>query len=341
MNRVAITIVLWNSAQDIERCIRSIIDQTYTDWELHLLDNDSSDDTRDRIAGFTDARIRPLVRQAENIGFAQAQNILLLSTSAPYALVLNPDTQLTPTFLEKLVDALDHKSVAGSASGLLVRADRGTDGIWDTTRVDSAGLWLHVTHRVTERFRERAADALSGPSLEFVFGGSGAATLYRRVALDATAIIRNGAKEFFDGSYGSYKEDVDLAYRLQLRGWSALCVGEARALHVRHLRGPRDVSAVGILHWLKGGSPAEHRLRLLSYRNHLSFLITTATYPSIGRFLATCLTETGKVIVLLLTNPSRLLGWVDLWKQRSWLREKRRQVRTEPFFPRAPWPPYH
>src|SRR5258706_426452 len=64
-----------------------------------------------------------------------------------------------------------------------------------------------------------------------IFGPSGAAALYRRKALDDTAI--DG--QYFDEDFFAYREDADLAWRCRLLGWNAIYVPGAVALHRRRV----------------------------------------------------------------------------------------------------------
>ena len=65
--------------------------------------------------------------------------------------------------------------------------------------------------------------------LQYVFGASGAAALYRRPMLEEVSL----GGEYFDEDFFTYREDADLAWRAQLLGWKALYVPHAVASHER------------------------------------------------------------------------------------------------------------
>ena len=67
----------------------------------------------------------------------------------------------------------------------------------------------------------------------WVFGGTAAAILLRREALDDVAYPDN---EFFAESFFAYREDAELAWRLQLRDWRCLYTPSAVAAHRRGFR---------------------------------------------------------------------------------------------------------
>ena len=66
-----------------------------------------------------------------------------------------------------------------------------------------------------------------------MFGGTGAATIFRRLALND---VRYPDGAFFPPSFFCYREDAELAWRLQWRDWRCLYVPTARALHRRGFR---------------------------------------------------------------------------------------------------------
>ena len=70
--------------------------------------------------------------------------------------------------------------------------------------------------------------------MEYVFGASAAAALYRR---EMVADISDGAN-FFDPDFFAYREDADVAWRAQLLGWRCLYVPAAVGYHVRTVNPP-------------------------------------------------------------------------------------------------------
>jgi GT2 family glycosyltransferase len=85
-----------------------------------------------------------------------------------------------------------------------------------------------------QRHLDRGADQPDSgqfESFEEVFGPSGAAAMYRRSALDDTAI----GGQYFDEDFFAYREDADLAWRCRLLGWTSIYVPAAVALHGRRV----------------------------------------------------------------------------------------------------------
>src|SRR5206468_7007440 len=121
----------FNSAGDIAACLESLQRQTFLDFQTHLLDNASSDDTLKIIEPF---EIDDLTRSPVNLGFCKAHNELARRFPSDYVLFLNPDTELRPRFIGELVQALDARPDAASASGKLIRMDGKT--------IDSTGILM-------------------------------------------------------------------------------------------------------------------------------------------------------------------------------------------------------
>src|SRR5690349_15398819 len=115
---VAVTIVTYNSSRFIRRCLDSVLEQTYPSLEIVVVDNASSDGTRDILETF-ESRCRILYND-ENTGFAAGQNQAIASTESDWVLTLNPDVLMTPGFISHLAEAGQADSRIGTACGKLL-----------------------------------------------------------------------------------------------------------------------------------------------------------------------------------------------------------------------------
>lgn len=215
---VSLVTVTFNSAEELPGLLSSISSAGDLFGEVVAVDNASDDGSADMFGQATDkARV---IRNSENVGFAAAVNEGLRATSSDFVLLVNPDVSFGPEFVERLAGALMDNPQAGSAAPLLMRPDGVT--------VDSAGLVLHRNRKAKDRGQDRPLT--SGLMRRGrVFGPCGAAAMYRRSALEDAGV--DG--EVFDESFFAYKEDVDLAWRMNLLGWDALYVPEAVGTHAR------------------------------------------------------------------------------------------------------------
>jgi GT2 family glycosyltransferase len=223
-------VVVHDHAGTIAACLAALASQRVAPNHVVVIDNGSSDGSLAGAAAIP-ADLQPeLVRWDENRGFAAAANEAIRRTHAPWVLALNPDCRLDPDCLTELLAAAGRWPHAGAACGLLQRA-RGA-ALEPAGLVDSAGMVMTPSGRHLDR---GAGRVLRSAWLEpaWVFGASGAAALYRREALDDVAYADG---EVFDERFFAYREDADLAWRLQRRGWSCLYWPAARGWHARGLK---------------------------------------------------------------------------------------------------------
>ena len=111
---VSVGIPTCNRAKTLKKAIRSVLDQSFRDFELSVLDNSSTDDTPEVVKSFDDARIR-YVRNEENLGMMLNFNQCLKSFRGRYCAFLGSDDYWLPGFLESMVEVLDKNPSVGIA----------------------------------------------------------------------------------------------------------------------------------------------------------------------------------------------------------------------------------
>jgi GT2 family glycosyltransferase len=223
---VSIIIVNFNAGNLLKQCLITIYKQTFTDYEIIIVDNASADDSLKEIQ---DGRSVTIIHNDHNLGFASAQNQGMGIARGCYLMPLNFDVALCPTFLHEMVSALETSDRVGAVSGKLLRLN--PDGS-PTKQIDNAGLLLP-----RNRFPlHRGANEIDNGQFDepvLVFGAMGAAALYRRDMLEDVAYLG----QFFDESYFMWYEDIDLDWRSRLLGWDCLYTPRAVAYHIRDVHG--------------------------------------------------------------------------------------------------------
>lgn len=303
---VAITIVTYNSGRFIRRCLESVLGQQYAAKEIFVIDNASTDDTRDILGWFGD-RIT-VVYNDQNAGFAAAQNQGMALSGSEWILVLNPDVLLMPAFISTLVAAGQTQPEVGTLCGKLLKMTADFE-LSSPPAFDSTGIYFTPTMRHFDR-GSGEVDRGRYDEFEYVFGATGAAAMYRRKMVDDISL----GGEFFDPDFFVYREDADVAWRAQLMGWRCLYVPTARAYHVRTAlpNNRRQVS---------------HEINMHSVKNRFLLRIKNSTSGVYRRYwMAVTLRDLGVMAGCVLQEHHSLRAFAILWK--TWPRalRKRREI---------------
>ncbi|MCC7268582.1 MAG: glycosyltransferase family 2 protein [Caulobacteraceae bacterium] len=209
---VSVIVVTYRSAGTLPRCLEALRGQTTADFEVILSDNGTDGGAPDAAAA--DPSIR-LIANNENLGFAAGVNRAAARAEGRWLALLNPDAYAAPDWLEKLLAAADaHPDIRCFAS-----RQRMAD---DLTILDGLGDVMSLTGFA---FRGGYGQTDPGPVPEGeVFSACGGAML-----IDRELFLSMGG---LDEWLFCYCEDVDLGYRLRLRGERTLIVPEAEVAHV-------------------------------------------------------------------------------------------------------------
>lgn len=106
---ISVIIPAYNAVRTIRRCIQSVLDQTYTEWEMIIVDDGSKDDTLDICQSYDDSRIRVLHK--ENGGVSSARNHGLKFAQGDYIAFIDSDDFIEADYLEHLSQGLDYDIV--------------------------------------------------------------------------------------------------------------------------------------------------------------------------------------------------------------------------------------
>jgi glycosyltransferase involved in cell wall biosynthesis len=105
--KVSVLLPTFNSASFLDEAIRSVLNQTYVDFELIIVDNNSTDNTQALVEPYlSDARVR-YYRNATNIGLGNNWNLALTYAKGEYIKFLCSDDKFHFRLLEKFVPILD------------------------------------------------------------------------------------------------------------------------------------------------------------------------------------------------------------------------------------------
>ena len=107
--KVSVLMTCYNAASTIEESVRSVLAQTFTDFELVLVDNCSTDESLSIVQRLADPRIR-IIALDKNHGRTPALNIALNNAHGQYIAILDADDTSTADRFQLQVDCLDQNS---------------------------------------------------------------------------------------------------------------------------------------------------------------------------------------------------------------------------------------
>lgn len=212
--KVTIVIPNWNGWQYLQSCLPAVFAQTYSNFEVLVVDNASTDSSVELVREqFPQVN---LIVNDSNLGFARANNVAIRATATPYVATLNNDTQVESNWLSALIRVIASDPRVGMGASKILY-------LQPPHLIDSAGIGISRAGLAWNRGNSTQENPMEDKPYE-VFGPSAAAALYRRAMLDEVGL--------FDEAYFAYYEDIDLAWRARLMGWRCLYVPTARVYHV-------------------------------------------------------------------------------------------------------------
>jgi GT2 family glycosyltransferase len=223
---VTVSIVTWNNAREIARCLdRLACQRGGRTIEALVVDNASSDGGPALVR-----RVFPQVAlhvNLHNMGFAPAQSQAWRLTRGRYWLLLNPDVELREDCIDRLVAFMDGHPRAGVATARLVDADgRPQHCAQRTPSILLTLLELSRLHKLLPR--RRRGGLLLGPY--WSYDGSrqvgwtwGTVLMARRRMVESIGPL--------DAGFFMYGEDLEWCLRMRRAGWEVWYCAEAEAVH--------------------------------------------------------------------------------------------------------------
>jgi GT2 family glycosyltransferase len=286
----------YNGRELLRTCLASVErhrpDERDYPIEVVVADDGSTDGTAGWLAhAYPDVRV---VRLERNGGFVAAANAGIAAARGRFIQLLNNDTEVTAGWVEAGLAPFADETVGSVAPLVLVRSD--------PTRVDSAGDSYAWMGWPTKRGHGQPTSHWEPRPTEEVFGASGSSAFYR-----AEALRRTGG---FDPLFGSYYEDIDLAFRLRWAGYRCLFTPGCRILH--------EVSAS-----YDHGSPALQRrmsrnAELVFWSNLPTRLLTWAIVPHVAFVAAQAAWRLarGRLRAFAAGKRDALLAWPQIRERR-------------------------
>ncbi len=197
---VSIILNFYNEEDNLEECLDSIKDQTYTNFEIIAVDDGSTDDSSHVVKSYSKYMDIKMYK-TPHVGIKKARKGGVKKSSGEIVLVVDADEILEPDFMMEIVRTFDDKEV-GAVGGILKSVGEG----WVT---DAYGVLNEIFYKLRKN-EEREAD--------WIQGGCSA---YRREALEDVGGLADA----------KVSADKDISWKMSDAGWKVILNEDAVAYH--------------------------------------------------------------------------------------------------------------
>ena len=203
--KVSIIIVNYNGKELLQKCLDSLLKVNYDNFEIILVDNNSTDGTVEFITKNYPSLI--IIKLDSNKGFAEPNNVAAKISKGKYLLFLNNDTVVTPNFISEMVKVMETDKKIAVCQSLLLKPDGSVDSSGDF--IDHLGVVYNSKTKIDE-IRE-------------VSSARGASMLVRSDIFEKL--------DGFDQKFFITFEDVDLCWRSWILGYRVLIIPTSIVYH--------------------------------------------------------------------------------------------------------------
>lgn len=209
--KVTIIIPNYNGLRFMKDCLNSLAKQTYKAYKLCIVDNGSTDGSKEWLR----QNNIDFIDLDTNLGFAGACNLALKTVDTKYVILLNNDTEVYEDYVENLLKAIQKDEKIFAVSPLMINANK-------KELVDDAGdglclLGFAYQIGVGEKIKNYQKS-------KEVFSACAGAAIYRMDILKEIG--------FFDELHFAYLEDIDLGFRARLKGYKNIFEPSAKVYHI-------------------------------------------------------------------------------------------------------------
>ena len=219
--KVAIVILNWNGQKYLEQFLPSVLSDTYSNMEVIVADNDSTDDSVNFLKNeYPQVRI---IQLDQNYGFAKGYNEALKQVESDYYILLNSDVEVTKGWIDPIINLMEKDSTIGACQPKIL-----TYGKRDIFEYAGAcGGWMDFLGYPFAR--GRVFDICEKDFHQYdeevpVFWASGAAMFVRSRLFHELGGL--------DNYFFAHQEEIDFCWRLQLAGYKVYVCPSSLVYHV-------------------------------------------------------------------------------------------------------------
>lgn len=210
---VSIIIVNWNGGEVLRGCLYSLEKIKYKNYEVIIVDNNSSDDSLEYARIFKN-KVK-IIHNKSNVGFAPANNQGFKIANGEYILLLNNDTKVKNNFLNTMIEKMESDQTIGAMQPKIYMMDQ--EDLLDNAGsfFTKSGFLIHWGYgqKDSEEFDQEKE----------VFSVKGACLLTRKDIIEKVGL--------FDDDFVSYFEETDFCWRVWLAGFRCIYYPEASIEH--------------------------------------------------------------------------------------------------------------
>lgn len=190
MHRVSVIVFNYNGMGFVDKCIEAILNQSYQDFDLFMLDNGSTDGS-DKYIKSKYPRVK-IIKMDENCGIAKASDVAFSQMKTPYIISIHNDVFLSHNWIKEMVSAMDKAPKnTGAIEGEVLLKDDGK-----SLSAGEVNIFLTVSG--------------SDYNEEILFPATG------------NMIFKNVRKDYVDHDYFFYYDDMYFGLMLRFGGYNIL-----------------------------------------------------------------------------------------------------------------------
>lgn len=230
-DKLLVNIITYNSAPKIIPCLNSLKTQTYNNFQIQLIDNNSSDETLQTVDDYLQKNKSfsnkiVVIKNKTNVGFASGVNIgikkIIDNNIFSATLLLNPDTYFQKDFLETGIRSLESDSSVGACCPAILYPD---NRIWwvGTKLYSDNELLFGAKYSLGEHIKKGEKFNLNSRKIKYVSALTGCAMFIKQDVVKAVGL--------FNTKYFMYAEDIDYSRRVLEKGFKLAIFPSSPVIH--------------------------------------------------------------------------------------------------------------